>query len=126
MHKTLKIQVAAGIIILISVVLGFSFWTMSRDVDTTPIFVKTGKKQAERLCTQEAMQCPDGGYVGRSGPKCEFAQCPTSKENGCVGEGESIGAVHPDVVARKCCAGMAPVIPKGIVGTQGICQKIAK
>ncbi|MCR4279496.1 MAG: hypothetical protein NUV78_02025 [Candidatus Zambryskibacteria bacterium] len=27
-------------------------------------------------CTMDAMQCPDGSYVGRSGPKCEFV-CPT-------------------------------------------------
>ena len=27
-------------------------------------------------CTEDAMQCPDGSYVGRSGPKCEFV-CPT-------------------------------------------------
>lgn len=27
-------------------------------------------------CTMEAKQCPDGSYVGRSGPNCEFATCP--------------------------------------------------
>ena len=27
-------------------------------------------------CTQEAKQCPDGSYVGRTGPNCEFAACP--------------------------------------------------
>lgn len=27
-------------------------------------------------CTQEARQCPDGSYVGRTGPRCEFAACP--------------------------------------------------
>lgn len=27
------------------------------------------------MCTQEAMQCPDGSWVGRSGPTCEF-KCP--------------------------------------------------
>lgn len=27
-------------------------------------------------CTQEAMLCPDGSYVGRTGPNCEFAICP--------------------------------------------------
>jgi hypothetical protein len=27
-------------------------------------------------CTMEAKLCPDGSYVGRSGPKCEFAPCP--------------------------------------------------
>lgn len=29
-------------------------------------------------CTMEAMQCPDGSYVGRTGPSCAFASCPTS------------------------------------------------
>jgi len=24
------------------------------------------------ICTQEARECPDGSWVGRSGPKCEF------------------------------------------------------
>lgn len=28
-------------------------------------------------CTMDAMQCPDGSYVGRSGQKCEFTKCPT-------------------------------------------------
>lgn len=27
-------------------------------------------------CTMEAKQCPDGSYVGRQGPKCEFKACP--------------------------------------------------
>ncbi len=29
-------------------------------------------------CTMDAKQCPDGSYVGRVGPSCEFATCPTS------------------------------------------------
>src|SRR3989344_9303938 len=38
-----------------------------------------GPGEAEVIfCTQEAKQCPDGSYVGRTGPKCEFAACPTS------------------------------------------------
>ena len=28
------------------------------------------------FCTQEAKFCPDGSYVGRTGPNCEFAECP--------------------------------------------------
>lgn len=27
-------------------------------------------------CTMEAKMCPDGSYVGRTGPKCEFTPCP--------------------------------------------------
>lgn len=30
------------------------------------------------VCTQDAMLCPDGTSVGRSGPKCEFV-CPQSQ-----------------------------------------------
>lgn len=29
-------------------------------------------------CTMDAKQCPDGSYVGRTGPRCEFEECPTS------------------------------------------------
>ncbi|OGK40707.1 hypothetical protein A3A74_03760 [Candidatus Roizmanbacteria bacterium RIFCSPLOWO2_01_FULL_35_13] len=28
-------------------------------------------------CTMDAMLCPDGSSVGRSGPNCEFSPCPT-------------------------------------------------
>jgi hypothetical protein len=29
-------------------------------------------------CTMDAKMCPDGSYVGRTGPNCEFASCPVS------------------------------------------------
>lgn len=28
------------------------------------------------MCTEEAKMCPDGSYVGRTGPNCTFAACP--------------------------------------------------
>jgi hypothetical protein len=31
----------------------------------------------QKACTQEAKICPDGSSVGRTGPNCEFAACPT-------------------------------------------------
>jgi hypothetical protein len=36
------------------------------------------KVPAQKACTQEAKICPDGSSVGRTGPNCEFAACPTS------------------------------------------------
>jgi hypothetical protein len=33
-------------------------------------------KDEEVFCTQDAQECPDGTFVGRSGPNCEFAPCP--------------------------------------------------
>ncbi len=35
----------------------------------------TGQPQ-QIACTTDAKQCPDGSYVGRQGPQCEFAACP--------------------------------------------------
>jgi hypothetical protein len=32
-------------------------------------------------CTMDAMMCPDGTYVGRSGPNCEFKCLDSTKEN---------------------------------------------
>ena len=29
-------------------------------------------------CTMDAKLCPDGSYVGRSGPQCQFATCPSA------------------------------------------------
>ena len=42
-------------------------------------------------CTQEAKVCPDGTSVGRSGPNCDFAECPAPVAS--VPETESTVAV---------------------------------
>lgn len=33
-------------------------------------------------CTLEAMICPDGSSVGRTGPSCEFTPCPSAENSG--------------------------------------------
>lgn len=37
---------------------------------------KTPPVEEGVVCTLDAKMCPDGSYVGRTGPKCEFAPCP--------------------------------------------------
>ena len=38
---------------------------------------KQGSFQDRQVfCTKEAKLCPDGSAVGRTGPNCEFAECP--------------------------------------------------
>lgn len=44
------------------------------------LWQKTGSPSPEVACTQEAMMCPDGSYVGRTGPNCEFTACPQIQE----------------------------------------------
>jgi len=39
-----------------------------------------------QACTQEALECPDGSYVGRTGPRCEFAPCPGGVGDVTLGE----------------------------------------
>lgn len=52
----------------------FSITTVTKTGNNTP------KEEVEGpltriICTMEAKQCPDGSYVGRTGPNCEFAAC---------------------------------------------------
>lgn len=35
------------------------------------------KSVSSKACTTEAKVCPDGSSVGREGPNCDFAACPT-------------------------------------------------
>lgn len=37
---------------------------------------KNNTEPGQIYCTMEAKLCPDGSYVGRTGPKCEFTACP--------------------------------------------------
>jgi hypothetical protein len=47
--------------------------------ENTPINSGPGDKDGLVACTMDALQCPDGSYVGRSGPKCEFV-CPKTTD----------------------------------------------
>ena len=58
----------ALIIIIILILLiggGFYYWKQNAPGD-------------EIACTMDAMQCPDGSYVGRVAPSCDFAPCPVT------------------------------------------------
>ncbi len=34
------------------------------------------------VCAQDLKECPDGSYVTRGGPSCEFSACPSPKTGG--------------------------------------------
>lgn len=62
-NRGVLISVAAVVLLL-----GIAYLLMPKPVGQPgPVF-----------CTQEAKLCPDGSYVGRTGPKCEFAACPAT------------------------------------------------
>jgi len=39
------------------------------------LFVREQEK-SEVFCTQDVKICPDGSFIGRTGPNCEFTSCP--------------------------------------------------
>lgn len=46
-------------------------------------------------CTLEAKLCPDGSYVGRQGPSCEFAKCPDVVTMGIIKGKVTVGPICP-------------------------------
>ena len=76
------------IIVLILVVAASGRWLWRRSVEmsATPIPSDTssGNDQAV-FCTQDAKQCPDGSYVGRVPPTCEFEACQAGAPYSCEG-----------------------------------------
>jgi len=48
-------------------------------INTQAHLQSRGIQPTSIACTQEAKICPDGSSVGRSGPNCEFAPCPSSE-----------------------------------------------
>jgi hypothetical protein len=58
------------ILIFVILVVGFLSW-----------FFYFKNKNLGVACTMDAMACPDGSFVGRIAPKCEFAKCPTGADS---------------------------------------------
>ncbi len=66
-------QIITLIILLILLGLAYSFLKPSSNIPVIP-----GNLGGDAIvCTMDAMMCPDGKYVGRTGPNCEFV-CSTS------------------------------------------------
>lgn len=63
-----KIPVLVLLIVLAAI--AWIFWPQF-----SGLFSVQSEEQEGVVCTADAMQCPDGSWVGRSGPKCEFV-CP--------------------------------------------------
>ncbi len=46
------------------------------DTITPPVPQDTPQINPGVICTADTKQCPDGTYVGRTGPECKFSACP--------------------------------------------------
>lgn len=80
------------------------------------------------VCTQDIKQCPDGSWVGRVPPTCEFTQCPTSANKcgieSCHGLDISCGSNVPDVCTEEYRLGDKCRKFVSCQTTNNSCQKI--
>ena len=86
-----KYAILAGLVVLAIVA---ALWVANRTVKAP------GDAQA---CTMEAKLCPDGSAVGRTGPNCEFAECPplatsTATSTLAIGESATINGLAVSVL----------------------------
>ena len=65
------------VFILVAIVSAITGIFLAKQVSAPVEVPPKGDKDNQVMCTADAMQCKDGSYVGRTGPKCEFV-CPTA------------------------------------------------
>lgn len=64
------------IMLVIGILGGLGYMYYTRTPEVSPIV--PGRNDDSTFCTADAQECPDGSYVGRSGPDCAFDPCPTN------------------------------------------------
>ena len=88
MGKEIKavIFIIGAILLLVLGYVANNFWPLSN--------FNIGKGEEDIYCTMEAKMCPDGSYVGRVAPNCDFSPCPNVKTGILKGK-VSIGPLCP-------------------------------
>jgi hypothetical protein len=67
-----KLTLSLSVVLVVILLVGGYLWLSQPWESTPPLLSQSG-------CTIETRQCPDGSYVERMGPNCEFKECPTTK-----------------------------------------------
>lgn len=49
-------------------------------VNKLPMVEEATEEEEEVVCTMDVRICPDGSSVGRTGPNCEFTECPVTSK----------------------------------------------
>jgi hypothetical protein len=77
MHTPIKTWLGVLVIIIIALTAGMFIWFQQKNLaDVDQSMNNLPVVTTHRACTEEAKLCPDGSYVSRTGPKCEFMPCP--------------------------------------------------
>ena len=82
--------------------------------DMTPDCADAGADEDGVACTMDAKICPDGSYVGRVAPDCEFAPCP--------GESGAVGLPNPAAVYCTEQGGTSEIRTAADGSQSGVCR----
>ncbi|OGH42360.1 MAG: hypothetical protein A3H79_01020 [Candidatus Levybacteria bacterium RIFCSPLOWO2_02_FULL_36_8b] len=74
-------------------------------------------KPNQQACTEEAKQCPNGSFVGRTGPNCEFSPCPITYE------GKFCGGIAANLPENQCPTGYKCQLDGNYPDASGKCVK---
>ncbi len=66
----MKVFISIVAILLLFTLAVYYFWDEEPALSTN--------EEEKGVCILDSLLCPDGSYVGRIPPECNFAQCPTS------------------------------------------------
>ncbi len=80
------------------------------------------------VCHADAMMCPDGSSVGRSGPMCEFAACPPADATsslvttylGGTATGLTVSVSPQEVISDSRCPQDVTCVWEGTVGVRTV------
>jgi hypothetical protein len=101
--------------LLLGIAITYSYFTVTPSGvghgDILPVFVPGPGDEDMVACTMDAKACPDGSYVGRVGPNCEFEACPTTTAD--TVSGKSCTTVS-DCGTDYECVDLSPVVREGV------------
>lgn len=83
MDQKIKTSLGTIILIIIAITAGLFIWHYEKNQQEDEAQVsqplRKNKPTSPIACTEEAKACPDGSYVSRTGPNCEFAPCSNAQ-----------------------------------------------
>lgn len=77
--SSIIVAAVLGLVLFLFALAGYAFLNEGDvPIEPEPPFIEEGAGDIPDgvACTMDAMICPDGSAVGRSGPNCEFDPCP--------------------------------------------------
>lgn len=87
MKENVRLAIAVGGIFLLGLAFaaGYFFGAGSRSKSVSVAVLPESSslpstEPQEVVCTMDAKLCPDGSFVGRVGPNCEFTECPVENK----------------------------------------------